>query len=107
MSTKKQTLPLTPRTDEQKYIIADAIAISCNKLSPENITNYRNYYFRQIINSYIVIEGVQTTVVEAFVEEDAMHITRLALNRIQAGSILNKVPVLTFDDVNTVTEEEK
>lgn len=94
MSTAKIKFPLPSLTDEQSYKVADAIASTCTKLPPATIANHRNFYFRQLINSEIIIKGERIVVAQAFQEDDAKKVVGFALSRLEAGSILNRIPVM-------------
>lgn len=98
MSPQQPQFPITGLSDERKYTIADAIARNCNGLSPDVIKNHRNFYFRDVINSTIAINGTRVTVAQAFDEDTAMHITNLVLNRLSAPRLVKSVASLTFDN---------
>jgi hypothetical protein len=95
--TATVTFPLPTLTDEQSYAVADAIANTCAKLPSTTVANHRNYYFRQLINSDIIIKGQRIQVVQAFQEDDAKKVVGFALSRLEAGSILDKVPTLELE----------
>ena len=81
---------------ETKYIIADAIANSFS-IPAEAITDStRNYYFREVINAPISINGVQTTLAGKFEEEDAKHITSLVLRRLSTPTLRRRAVNITM-----------
>ncbi len=86
--------PLPKLTDAQVDVISIAIAQSAKRLPPATVANHRNYYFRELINSNIQIHGEVVQVAKAFQEEDAKRVVGYALTILEAGSILNTVPVL-------------
>jgi len=93
------TFPLPVLTDEQTTIIADAIASTCATLPPATVEKHRNFYFKQLINSEVIIKGERIKVVQAFQEDDAKKVVGFALSRLEAGSILKNVPTIGMEVV--------
>ena len=73
MARKKRRL-----NNEVKYQIADQLAAHFGHLK----TVARNSAFGVVINAPIKINGVTTSLKEAFPEEDAIHLTNLVLMRL-------------------------
>lgn len=69
-------------TDEKRFSIADTVAktfsIDYKAITP----NTRKFYFREVINSQIKVNGQVTTLTEAFGVDEATNLTGIILNRL-------------------------
>ena len=92
------TLPLSARTDEQKYKVADAITRSCANIPAEVVEKHKAYYFRQIINSPVRVQGQVVPVSQAFIEDDAIHITNLVLSRLSAPTLFRTPNAVAIEE---------
>lgn len=86
-----QSFPIIGISEDTKYDIADSIVKHCNNLSPDIVTNNSKFYFREIINSDIIINKTRISLAQAFDEETAMHITNLVLKRLQSPALVRTV----------------
>lgn len=92
-----------PISLDTKYAIADAVASKCNNIPAEAIKTNSRFYFREVINSLIIINGKRDTIANMFVEDDAQHITNLVLQRLQMPKLTNSVASVQVD--TTYSEE--
>jgi len=66
----------------KKFTVADAMAPAFSNL----VATDRNVAFGVIINATIKLNGKQTSLKQAFSEQDAIHVTNLILRRVYGST---------------------
>lgn len=71
-------------TNENKFSIAQVIADMAvsNGVTSTMVVNNRKFYFSDIINSSIVLNGKLVALKATFSEDDCLHITNLVIGKI-------------------------
>ncbi len=74
-------------TEDKRFVLADMIAKTCKKPSEGSLASNRNYYFGQVINQPLKINGEVTSLATRYDEETSMHVTNLVLNRLSTTDL--------------------
>lgn len=85
-------------TEEKRFALADMIAKTCNKPSAEALNANRKYYFGQIINQPLRINGEVTSLSARYEEETAMHVTNLILTRLSTTDLFSATTTLSVEE---------
>lgn len=100
------TLINTPLSEDKKYAIADSIARNCAQLDPEVVEANSKFYFREIINSQIKVNNKVVKLCDAFLTDDATHITNLVIKRISIPKLFKVNPLLSVTVADSDAKEE-
>lgn len=96
MATKTKTKVSLP--EEKRFQLADMIAKTCNKPSADSLNANRKYYFGQIMNQPLRINGEVTSLSARYDDETAMHVTNLILNRLSTTDLFSATATLSVEE---------
>lgn len=94
-----------PVSLDTKYAVADAVASKCNNLSAEVVKANSRFYFREVINTLVIVNNKRATIADMFVEDDAQHITNLVLQRLQMPKLTSSVASVEVDTSEPTAEQ--
>ena len=96
MATKTQQR--VSLTENQKYLVADAIVACSIRIDPAMIAKHRNNYFREIIQSQIKLNSTVGRVCDLLDEDSATHVTNLVLNRMEAPQMVRTIASISTEE---------
>lgn len=91
---RKTTPAKVSLPEDKRFVLADKIATTCKKPTEQSLASNRNYYFGQIINQPLRINGEVTSLADRYDTETANHVTNLVLNRLSTTDLFANTPSL-------------
>lgn len=92
-TNKKVSLP-----EEKRFQLADMISATCDRPSADALNANRKYYFGQIINQPLRINGEVTSLSARYDDETAMHVTNLVLTRLSTTDLFSATVSISMED---------